>query len=107
MGGEYCCYASDITCSFPANGAFSEQQKLIYNAVLKANRAILAAIRPGQWYIHLVCVCVAPFKLYVALLQPMSLSLLRQWDTVYHSIVTVQSCYAKTGLQEANLPTMA
>ena len=57
-----------------------------------------------------VCVCVAlqgPFKLYVALLQPMSLSLLRQWDTVYHSIVTVQSCYAKTGLQEANLPTMA
>ena len=107
MGGEYCCYASDITCSFPANGAFSEQQKLIYNAVLKANRAILAAIRPGQWYIHLVCVCVASFKLCVALLQPMSLSLLRQWDTVYHSIVTVQSCYAKTGLQEANLPTMA
>ena len=48
MGGEYCCYASDITCSFPANGRFSERQKIIYEAVLKANRAVLAAVKPGH-----------------------------------------------------------
>ena len=47
MGGEYCCYASDITCSFPANGKFTEDQKIIYNAVLKANRAVMAAAKPG------------------------------------------------------------
>ena len=51
MGGEYYCYTSDITCSFPATGVFTAQQKLIYNAVLKANRAVLAAVKPG------VCVC--------------------------------------------------
>lgn len=49
MGGEYCCYTSDITCSFPANGIFTAQQKLIYEAVLKANRAVLAAVKPGHY----------------------------------------------------------
>ncbi len=48
MGGEYCCYTSDITCSFPANGKFTEDQKTIYRAVLKANRAVLAAVKPGK-----------------------------------------------------------
>ena len=47
MGGEYCCYASDITCSFPANGKFTEDQKIVYNAVLKASRAVMAAVKPG------------------------------------------------------------
>lgn len=47
MGGEYYCYTSDITCSYPANGVFTEDQKLIYNAVLKANRAVLASCKPG------------------------------------------------------------
>jgi len=47
MGGEYHCYTSDITCSFPANGKFTEQQKGIYNAVLKSSRAVLDAVKPG------------------------------------------------------------
>ncbi|XP_067209134.1 xaa-Pro dipeptidase isoform X1 [Linepithema humile] len=47
MGGNYCGYAADITCSFPANGKFTEDQKLIYNAVLKARDAVIAAARPG------------------------------------------------------------
>ena len=47
MGGEYYCYASDITCSFPANGKFTEAQKIIYNAVLKSSRAVMAAVKPG------------------------------------------------------------
>ena len=49
MGAEYHCYASDITCSFPANGKFTDNQKIIYNAVLKASRAVLNAARPGMY----------------------------------------------------------
>ncbi|XP_029165515.1 xaa-Pro dipeptidase isoform X1 [Nylanderia fulva] len=47
MGGNYCGYAADITCSFPANGKFTKDQKLIYNAVLKARNAVIAAAKPG------------------------------------------------------------
>ncbi|KAG8226650.1 hypothetical protein J437_LFUL005302 [Ladona fulva] len=48
MGGLYCGYASDITCSFPANGKFTTDQRNIYNAVLKANRAVLEAMKPDM-----------------------------------------------------------
>ncbi|MBN3309900.1 PEPD dipeptidase, partial [Amia calva] len=47
MGGEYYCYSSDITCSFPANGKFTANQRAIYEAVLKSSRAVMAAIKPG------------------------------------------------------------
>ncbi|XP_036399084.1 xaa-Pro dipeptidase [Megalops cyprinoides] len=47
MGGEYYCYSSDITCSYPANGKFTNDQKAIYEAVLKSSRAVMAAIKPG------------------------------------------------------------
>ncbi|XP_063293730.1 xaa-Pro dipeptidase [Pelobates fuscus] len=47
MGGEYYCYSSDITCSFPANGKFTADQRAIYEAVLKASRAVMEAVKPG------------------------------------------------------------
>jgi Xaa-Pro dipeptidase len=47
MGGEYHCYCSDITCSFPANGHFTPDQRAIYNIVLRANQAVMRAMRPG------------------------------------------------------------
>lgn len=47
MGANYCGYAADITCSFPVNGKFTDDQKLIYNAVLKARDAVIAAAKPG------------------------------------------------------------
>lgn len=47
LGGEYYCYASDITCSFPVNGKFTEDQKNIYETVLKASQAVLKALKPG------------------------------------------------------------
>lgn len=53
MGGEYYCYASDITCSYPCNGKFTEKQKGIYNAVLKANRAVMAAVKPGVSWVDM------------------------------------------------------
>ncbi|XP_077050794.1 xaa-Pro dipeptidase [Siphateles boraxobius] len=50
MGGEYYCYSSDITCSFPANGKFSADQRAVYEAVLKSSRAVMDAIKPGvKW----------------------------------------------------------
>jgi Xaa-Pro aminopeptidase len=36
MGSEYHGYGSDITTSFPANGRFTADQRMIYNAVLAA-----------------------------------------------------------------------
>jgi Xaa-Pro dipeptidase len=47
MGGEYYCYTSDITCTFPVNGKFTPKQRFIYETVLKANRAVLNASKPG------------------------------------------------------------
>uniref|UniRef100_A0A8D2PHM3 Xaa-Pro dipeptidase n=1 Tax=Zosterops lateralis melanops TaxID=1220523 RepID=A0A8D2PHM3_ZOSLA len=47
MGGEYYCYGSDITCTFPANGKFTADQRAVYEAVLKASRAVMKAVKPG------------------------------------------------------------
>ncbi|XP_061376800.1 xaa-Pro dipeptidase [Danaus plexippus] len=50
MGGNYAGYAADITCSFPANGKFTEDQKLIYEAVLAARDAVIRQGKPGvKW----------------------------------------------------------
>ncbi|KZC04075.1 Xaa-Pro dipeptidase [Dufourea novaeangliae] len=46
MGGNYYGYAADITCSFPANGKFTEDQKMVYNAVLAARNAVMNAAKP-------------------------------------------------------------
>ena len=48
MGGEYYCYGSDITCSFPVNGKFTDKQKNIYEAVLRASRMVMAQVKPGN-----------------------------------------------------------
>jgi Xaa-Pro aminopeptidase len=47
VGGEYGGYAADITRTLPANGKFSERQREIYDIVLGAQNAVLAAIKPG------------------------------------------------------------
>ena len=41
-------YASDITRTFPVNGRFSATQKDVYQMVLAAQTAAIAASRPGQ-----------------------------------------------------------
>lgn len=53
MGGEYFCYSSDITCSFPCNGRFTDKQRVIYEATLRANRAVLEAIKPGVSWVDM------------------------------------------------------
>jgi len=50
MGCEYHCYASDITCSYPANGKFTAKQRGIYNAVLNALLAVRSSVAEGvEW----------------------------------------------------------
>lgn len=46
-GCELDYYASDITRTFPANGKFSEAQAAMYQLVLDANIAAIAAVKPG------------------------------------------------------------
>jgi Xaa-Pro aminopeptidase len=46
-GCEFDSYAADITRTFPANGVFSGPQKTLYEIVLAAQTAAIAATRPG------------------------------------------------------------
>jgi len=47
-GCEYQYYASDITRTFPVSGKFSEEQKAIYELVLKAQLEAIKAVKPGN-----------------------------------------------------------
>ena len=49
-GGELSGYASDITRSFPVSGRFSGPQADVYDMVLDAQAAAIAAVRPGATF---------------------------------------------------------
>jgi Xaa-Pro aminopeptidase len=46
-GCEQDCYASDITRTWPVNGTFSPEQRVVYSIVLAANHAAIAKARAG------------------------------------------------------------
>jgi Xaa-Pro aminopeptidase len=48
VGGECSMYAADLTRTVPVNGRFTDRQKELYRAVLGAQRAAIAAIKPGM-----------------------------------------------------------
>ncbi len=48
VAGECSMYASDITRTIPVNGKFSARQREIYDIVLGAQRAAIAAVKPGM-----------------------------------------------------------
>jgi Xaa-Pro aminopeptidase len=48
VAGSYSGYASDITRTLPVNGHFTARQREIYNIVLGAQSAVLAAAKPGM-----------------------------------------------------------
>jgi Xaa-Pro aminopeptidase len=48
VAGEYSMYASDITRTLPANGKFTARQREIYDIVLGAQRAAIAAFQSGK-----------------------------------------------------------
>ena len=47
-GCELDYYASDITRTFPVNGRFSSEQRAVYEVVLEAQEAAIAAVKPGN-----------------------------------------------------------
>lgn len=47
-GAELDSYASDVTRTFPVNGRFTPEQRAIYEIVLEAQQAAIAAVRPGN-----------------------------------------------------------
>lgn len=49
-GGEFENYAADITRTFPVSGRFTEEQRIIYELVLKAQKAGIALIKPGIFW---------------------------------------------------------
>lgn len=50
MGGEYYCYGSDISRSFPVNGKFTHAQKEIYLSVLAAQQAVMDSMKEGVFW---------------------------------------------------------
>src|SRR5579859_1787980 len=47
VGAQYSGYSADITRTIPANGKFTARQREIYDIVLGAQNAAIAAIKPG------------------------------------------------------------
>jgi Xaa-Pro aminopeptidase len=50
VGAQYAGYSADITRTLPANGKFTPRQREIYEIVLGAQNAALAAVKPGMDY---------------------------------------------------------
>src|SRR5712692_6377618 len=48
VGAQYSGYSADITRTVPANGKFTARQREIYDIVLGAQNAALAALKPGR-----------------------------------------------------------
>jgi Xaa-Pro aminopeptidase len=48
VGGQYSGYTADVTRTIPANGHFTPRQREIYEIVLGAQNAALAAMKPGM-----------------------------------------------------------
>lgn len=57
VGAAYAEYCTDISRVFPANGHFSERQAQLYQVAFAANRAIMAAVRPGVSFQTLNPIC--------------------------------------------------
>ena len=47
-GAEIDCYAADITRTFPVNGKFTDDQKILYEIVLNAQLAAIEQVKPGN-----------------------------------------------------------
>ena len=47
VGAEFGKYAGDVTRTFPVSGRFTDRQRALYELVLGAHQAAIAAVRPG------------------------------------------------------------
>lgn len=53
LGAAHQHYCADISRTYPINGKFSPRQKELYQIVLKAQEAVIAAIKPGATMMQL------------------------------------------------------
>lgn len=53
QGHSFHHYVSDVTTSWPVNGKFTQKQRDIYELVLKASRAVFAALKPGADWVEM------------------------------------------------------
>lgn len=53
LGAAFNYYHGDITRTFPVNGKFTQEQKEIYNIVLKAEEETIKAIKPGETFVSI------------------------------------------------------
>ncbi len=47
-GAEVECYAADVSRTFPVNGKYSKEQRVLYDIVLAAQRAAIEQVKPGN-----------------------------------------------------------
>lgn len=59
LGARWEGYCADITRTYPVNGKFTERQRAVYEIVLRANRAVAEAAKPGMSLRELNDVCKA------------------------------------------------
>lgn len=57
LGAKYENYCSDITRTYPASGTFTPRQRQYYELVLKANKAVAEAAKPGMTLKELNDIC--------------------------------------------------
>lgn len=57
LGTKWEGYCSDITRTYPINGKYSERQRQVYDIVLKANREVAKAAKPGMTTVELNDIC--------------------------------------------------
>lgn len=62
VGAEYDYYAADITRTFPVDGRFNDEQKEIYELVLRAQEAAMQVLKPGVVYEELQFAADAVFR---------------------------------------------
>jgi Xaa-Pro aminopeptidase len=61
-GGEYHHYATDLSRTIPIGGKFTPEQRQLYDAVVAAHHAAIAAIRPGATFQQVHDAAVAELK---------------------------------------------
>ena len=50
IGSDYGHYSADITRTYPADGVFTQEQRAIYDVVLRAQDACIQMVRPGVFF---------------------------------------------------------
>ncbi len=51
-GAEIDCYAADVTRTFPINGRFTDDQRVLYEIVLRAQLAAIEQCQPGREWVE-------------------------------------------------------